>query len=455
MKKIQFLFSRQWLDAPVGITPLVTLRVVLGAMLLFSTLRFMVLGWVADHYIYPKFHFTYYGFEWVSELPPSGMYAVHILLAISSLCVILGCLYRIAAVLQFVLFTYTELVDLTYYLNHYYFVSIATGLLILVPANRAFSLDAWQKPEIKSIQTPRWSILIFQVQLAIIYFYAGLWKINYDWLVLALPLKIWIPANDQLPLIGRLFQTDWIPYLFSWFGMLYDVTIVFWLSWQRTRLWAYGTVILFHTLTGLMFQIGVFPLVMIGATLIFFSEEWHTRLWNRLWKMIRSRRLVARPRPLEIMPVQTVTHRLIFAALALHFTFQLLFPWRYLLYPGNIFWTEEGYRFCWRVMLMEKAGTATFFVKDEKTGREGEVLNGEFLNPHQEKQMAMQPDMILQYAHFLKKHYQRQGLQNPSVRAEIYVTLNARPSRLLFDPALDLSNIEDGWKTKTWIWSDK
>ena len=32
---------------------------------------------------------------------------------------------------------------------------------------------------------------------------------------------------------------------------------------------------------------------------------------------------------------------------------QLAFPFRYLLYPGNIFWTEEGYRFSWRVMLME------------------------------------------------------------------------------------------------------
>ena len=69
--------------------------------------------------------------------------------------------------------------------------------------------------------------------------------------------------------------------------------------------------------------------------------------------------------------------------------------------------------------------------------------------------MAIQPDMILQYAHFLKKHYERQGLQNPSVRAEVYVTLNARPSRLLFDPTIDLSKTEDSWKRKTWIWSDK
>ena len=102
-------------------------------------------------------------------------------------------------------------------------------------------------------------------------------------------------------------------------------------------------------------------------------------------------------------------------------------------------------------MLMEKAGTATFFIRDSKTGREGEVVNSEFLNPHQEKQMAMQPDMILQFAHFLKKHYEKNGVNAPAVRAEVYVTLNARPSQLLIDPNIDLTKLRDSWSHKTWI----
>ncbi|MFB0907960.1 MAG: HTTM domain-containing protein, partial [Spirosomataceae bacterium] len=98
--------------------------------------------------------------------------------------------------------------------------------------------------------------------------------------------------------------------------------------------------------------------------------------------------------------------------------FQLIFPWRYVLYPGSLFWTEEGYRFSWRVMLMEKAGTVTFYVKGAETNREGIVNNLEFLNTHQEKQMAMQPDMILQFAHFLGEYYEKQGVKNPQVRVE-------------------------------------
>jgi hypothetical protein len=435
---------KNWLEKPVSIAPLVTLRVVVGAMLLFSTVRFMALGWVDDHYVCPQFHFKYFGFEWVEPLPAWGMYAVHILLAMSSLAVMLGWRYRWAALAQFVLFTYTELIDLTYYLNHYYFVSIVCGLLVLVPANRAYSFDAWKNPALQLRQVPRWTVFIFQLQLGIVYVYAGIWKINADWLLHALPLKIWVPANDQLPFIGWMFRHELTPWLFSWAGMLYDVSIVFWLSWAPSRLWAYLTVIFFHAITGLMFQIGVFPLVMIGATLIFFSEKWHENLWNKIFP-------AAKNQPGTSRPIPTAKHQLTMAALYLFFFFQILFPWRYLLYAGNVFWTEEGYRFSWRVMLMEKAGTATFFVKDSKTGREGEVVNSDFLNPHQEKQMAMQPDMILQFAHFLQKHYEKQGLVEPSVRAEVYVTLNARPSRLLIDPNVDLTKIRDGWEGKNWV----
>jgi hypothetical protein len=435
---------RSWLTQPVGIAPLATLRVVLGAMLVFSTVRFMALGWVDDHYLCPDFHFKYYGFEWVEPLPGWAMYGVHGLLIISSLCVMLGLYYRLAAVMQFLLFTYTELIDLTYYLNHYYFVSLICLLLILVPANRAHSLDVWRQPGLWLGKVPRWTIFIFQLQLGIVYFYAGLWKINYDWLINALPLRIWVPANYQIPLIGWLFEQAYTPWLFAWIGMLYDVSIVFWLAWARTRVWAYLTVIIFHTLTGLMFQIGVFPLVMIGATLVFFSEKWHVKLWTiGRWTLDRPSTNI------QLSNIQKSNVQTSF--IVLFFAFQLLFPWRYLLYPGNIFWTEEGYRFCFRVMLMEKAGTATFFVRDARTGREGEVVNSDFLNAHQEKQMAMQPDMILQFAHFLKQHYEKQGLSDPSVRAEVYVTLNGRPSQLLINPQVDLTKIRDGWSHKTWI----
>ncbi|MBV6654140.1 MAG: HTTM domain-containing protein, partial [Mameliella sp.] len=439
-----------WLNELVSIAPLVSFRLVFGAVMLYSTLRFWSLGWIADHFIDTQITFKYFGFEWVQLLPPEWMYLLHGLMILSALGITIGLFYRISATLFFLSFTYIELIDLTYYLNHYYFVSLISFLLIWVPANGRFAVDTLLFPKVRRQSVPRWSIGIFKLQIAIVYIYAGLAKINADWLLHGLPLRIWVPSNDKLPLIGFLFNWKITPYLFSWIGMLYDATIVFWLSWKRTRLPAYIAVVLFHWLTGLMFQIGVFPIVMIGATWIYFSPSFHERFIGFLEKLF-SRIGVAKVTISEVNAVLPKAGVALSTLLILFFSFQLLFPWRYLLYPGNVFWTEEGYRFSWRVMLMEKAGTATFYVTDRETGRRGVVDNAEFLKPHQEKQMAMQPDMILQYAHFLADHYAKIGVHDPIVEVEAYVTLNARPSRLLIDPKIDLTTIEDNWKPKEWI----
>src|SRR5690606_9919756 len=118
----------------------------------------------------------------------------------------------------FVLFTYVELIDKTYYLNHYYFISIVGFLLIWLPANRAVSLDARLNPVLASWQVPAWTVNILKLQLGIVYFYAGLAKINPDWLLEALPLKIWLPARAHLPVIGEWFSQLWVAYAFSWAG---------------------------------------------------------------------------------------------------------------------------------------------------------------------------------------------------------------------------------------------
>ena len=437
------LQTPHYLKQPVAVAPLVTVRVVYGLLMLVSTLRFMYRGWVADHYLDPVFHFSYPGFEWVKALDPAGMYLVHGLMILAALGVTLGLWYRGSAALLWLLFTYTELIDLTYYLNHYYFVSLFGLLMVVVPAGRAGSLDV-QLGRVKPLaEVPRWTIGILRFQLAMVYLYAGLFKIHSDWLLEALPLRIWLPAHSDLPLLGPWLAQPLTAYLFSWAGMLYDVTIVFWLLWDRSRPWAYLAVIAFHLMTGLLFQIGVFPLVMIGLTLVFFPAETHRRWHHRLGRWF----------PMSPVPPATPPGLPAWgtALLAVYVAFQLLFPWRFVLYGGQLFWDETGYRFGWRVMLVEKAGTATFFVQDPQSGREGVVDNREFLNAHQEKQMAFQPDMIRQFAHFLAEYYQEPGGPRPQVRAEVWVTWNGRPSRLLIDPAVDLAAQPDFWRKPAWV----
>ena len=133
------------------------------------------------------------------------------------------------------------------------------------------------------------------------------------------------------------------------------------------------------------------------------------------------------------------------------FAFQFLFPLRHYFYSGDVLWTEEGYRFSWRVMLMEKAGYIVFHIYDPETGKIEQANNYTYLTKTQEKQMSTQPDMILQFAHFLKEKYQEKGFINPYITAESYVTLNGRRSKPFINSTINLAKIKEGWKHKYWV----
>lgn len=379
------------------------------------------------------------------------MYVPFILMIASSIAIMLGLFYRWATVIFFVCFTYVELLDKSNYLNHYYFVSLMSFLMIWVPANARFSLDAKLFPSIARRTMRQWHSGILKFQLAMVYIFAGIAKINSDWLFEAQPLKTWLQAHHNIPLVGEYLQQDWLAYAFSWAGCIYDLFIVFFLLSARFRPFAYFFVVFFHFVTWYLFPIGVFPWVMIFSTLIFFSDQFHEKVlgWFSSEKIQRKKlKPLLKPR------------RFTRTALLIYIAIQLIVPMRFLLYKGDLFWNEEGFRFSWRVMLMHKEGHATFYLVDKKTGRESEIQNGDFLTRTQEDQMATQPDMILQYAHMLKEHYDGQVLTygdykfpivDPEIHAEIYVSLNGRPSQLFVDKKHDLTELPYNLYHRDWI----
>jgi hypothetical protein len=486
------------------IAPLVLFRVLFGVMMLLSLVRFWVNGWIETLYLQPKFFFSYDGFSWVKPLG-EWTYLIFILAGIASICVAIGFKYRLAIITFFLSFTYIELMDKTTYLNHYYFTSSLAFLLIFLPANRIFSVDSWLKsnfasnwslwrkhqlvpffsfkrlrlnPNNNKTQIFQWQIDSVKLLLGIVYFYAGLAKINSDWLFEAMPLGIWLTTKTDFPILGQFMNKRWLHFAFSWSGMVYDLTVPFLLLFSATRIWAYFAVIAFHLLTGWLFPIGMFPYIMIVSTLIFFPAKFHRKVidycrfgFSRIKKKSKIKLNSWRKRPLvpSLPKVQASTlelptkekttinfqkkiaFRFSSLIIALFFLFQLTFPFRYLAYPDELFWTEEGFRFSWRVMLMEKAGYAQFKVVDSETGNWFYVDNSEFLTPFQEKQMSFQPDFILEFAHHLQKHYQNHNIQNPQVYVESYVALNGRSSKPYIDPKANLAEVKNTFAHKYWI----
>lgn len=444
-----------WLDKPyftqqTKAAPLAVFRVFFGLMMLISIIRFWLNGWVDKLYIEPTFFFSYYGFEWIKPIG-DYTYLLFLICGLSALFVALGFRYKLAIITFFLSFTYIELMDKTTYLNHYYFISILSFLMIFLPAGSYFSVGARKKSQ---MYVPRWTVDSIKLLIGIVYFYAGLAKLNSDWLINAMPLKIWLPGRYDLPFLGDLLQQSWAIYLFSWGGTIYDLTIPFLLLWKKTRTPAFVMVVIFHVLTRVLFPIGMFPYIMIVSALIFFDPQVHERIIS----IIRTTFQIRTSPPLErfddsrargmSVPISTPKWKL--TLITIFFAIQLLLPWRYLLYPGELFWTEEGFRFSWRVMLMEKAGYANFKVVNKSNGESFYIQNDDFLTSFQEKQMSFQPDFILEYAHYLKDHYAMQG-KEIAVYVESYVALNGRRSQPYIDSTIDLTNQRESFKHKTWI----
>ncbi|CAZ97005.1 HTTM domain-containing protein [Zobellia galactanivorans] len=442
-------FISKHITAPIEAAPLAVFRILFGVMMLLSIVRFWSYGWIEKLYIQPKLFFSYYGFEWVKPLG-AYTYLIFIICGLSAIFVALGYRYRMAIIMFFLSFTYIELMDKTTYLNHYYFISLVGFLMIFLPANAYFSLDAKLNPKKAFQKIPAWTVNGIKLMLGIVYFYAGLAKLNSDWLFKAMPLKIWLPSKFDTPLLGQFLHEEWVQYAFSWFGASYDLAIPFLLLYKKTRPFAFLMVVVFHVTTRVLFPIGMFPYVMIVSTLIFFDSSFHHKLLSYVSGLFRIHKNRFDNGQVLVFASNVKTNSKL-VLMAVFFVVQLLMPWRYLAYPGELFWTEEGYRFSWRVMLMEKSGYAQFKVVSKDSGRWFYVDNSDFLTPFQEKQMSFQPDFILEYARYLKRHFEKDGHKNVQIFVDCRVALNGRLSTTYIDPKVDLAQERESFEHKSWI----
>ena len=430
---------------PVCAASAAAFRALFGLLGFAAVCRITAKGWIGELYMEPAHHFTYSGFWWVQPWPAWGMYAHFALLALASLGVALGYRYRVSIVAFFALFTYAELIDKTNYLNHYYWVSLTSLLMAFLPLHRYWSLDAWRNPSLRSETVPAWVTWALMAQVGVVYVFGGIAKLNPDWLFQAQPLRIWLYNSGDLALIGPMLKQSWTAYAMSWAGAAFDLTIVGWLLWRRSRPYAYAVLAAFHVMTWLLFPIGMFPWIMMAGALIFFSPDWPHRLRAALLRRPFALRSPAPPPAAG----PSWPSRAVLVALALFAAAQVALPLRHWAYPGNVRWNEDGYRFAWRVMLTEKAGHVRFRVTDAATGERWLERPESYLTPLQAERMAYQPDMILATARIVAESWRGRG-RDVQVRADAFVSVNGRRAAWLVDADVDLASVEPGLGPSWW-----
>ncbi len=429
---------RARLQRPTDAASLAVFRIMFGGLLLVSALRSLYQGTVSRSFLGPTHFFKYWGFEWVKPWPGSWMYWHFAFMALCALGIMLGYRYR-ASVIGFGLaFAYAHLIDKTNYLNHYYLVACVCALMACLPLGQLWSIDAWRSARSGAHDVPSWVLWLLRAQFAVVYFFGGVAKLNADWLLRAEPLSTWLGRRADLPVLGPILSQPATAYVMSWAGAALDLPIVPLLCGRRTRPFAYAALVVFHLLTARLFSIGMFPYFMLCGAQLFFEPSWPRALPARLGAPPRASTAPGLLRPVPSWAIAFVV-------------LQVLLPLRHWLYPGELCWTEQGFRFSWNVMLMEKNGSVDFRVVEPATGRVFHASPAQYFTPFQTAMMAPQPDMVLEAAHIVAADFRARGVVRPAVYADAFAALDGRPMQRLVDPHVDLARETDGLFNKPWI----
>lgn len=397
--------------------------------------RFFTHGWITADYRAARVFLPYWGLSFIRPLPGAGMFWLYGVLIAAALLIALGLFYRAAAVVFALTFSWAHLCDRANYLNHYYLVSLVALLLVFLPLDRQLSLRVWLRPADRRSQVRGWALYLLRFQFGIVWIFGGIAKLGSDWLLRGEPLRIWLAADSDLPILRHFVGWHGLPLLFSWGGLLFDLSIVPLLSWRRTRKLAFAMAVVFHGLTAQLFPIGMFPWIMLTGATLFFAPSWPRRWLGPL-------------RDDGVAGVVLGSAQR--AIVAVYAVIQLLVPLRHFVYPGNTLWTEEGFRFSWRVMLIEKSGECEFTVVDG-ANRATIVSPRQYLTPFQARMTGTQPDMILALAHVIADDFARRGRGPVRVYADAQVSWNGRKRAPMIDPHVDLAAESDGFDAKRWI----
>lgn len=352
-----------------------------------------------------------------------------------------GLFYRVSAALLCAALTYVFLLDKAQYLNHLYLLCLLGLLLAVAPAHRALSLDLLRArraapSSAPAETTPRYYLFALKVQIAIVYFYGGVAKLNGDWLR-GQPLTMWLADRADAPLVGPLLATPAAGLALSYAGLLIDLSMGFLLFSRRTFPLGAAIAVAFNLSNAFLFKIGIFPYAMIASLALFGDPSWPRRRLPFLFRAA-DRAAGGVPAPSPAAPRRRA---LPLALLHGYLLFHLAVPLRHWAYPGDVAWNEAGHRFSWRMKLRDKnVSELDIHVLDPRTGVRESLDLGEWLTDRQLGEMCTRPDMLVDFARHVADRWQEDFGVRPIVTAKVVASLNGGPFRDLVDPTLDLAS---------------
>ena len=446
---------------PVCGQSLAVFRIAFGLLMLNDVVFLLRGDWLARFYVEREILFPYFGLE-VPPLPAPWLQLLWAALGICCVLVALGAFYRPSIWAFNAIFIYFFLLDQVLYLNHFYMIALFGLLLGCTDAHRCWSLDRRLGRIGGPRKVPRWNLLVLQFQIEAVLIFAGLVKIEIDWLR-GEPLRTWMLERTWSP-FSELFAVHWITLAAPLLVILLHVLGAPLLLWSRTRLPVFFIYCAFHACNAHLFNIGVFPWITIAATTILFAPDWPSVLIRRFEALVQRMPPALRPAPLRTVPpawairlwrfitrppsrdVETQAafrplHPAVLGALVLYAAVQLWLPVRDSVFEGYVGWTEQGQKFSWRMMLYSQAADGRFLVVTPD-GTARVVDHRAHLDPLQAYMVFTKPEALLHYAHWLKGRYADHGVGEVRIYADVGKSVNGGPLRRFVDPGTDLAAVD-------------
>ncbi|MFZ5479220.1 MAG: HTTM domain-containing protein [Myxococcota bacterium] len=233
-------------------------------------------------------------------------------------------------------------------------------------------------------------------------------------------------SGSHNPVVGPLLARDTTAWVMSYGGLAFDLLVGPALCWRRSRPFAMVAAFGFHCTNAFLFEIGIFPWLMMASTLLFLPPS-----WPRAVGLLPAAAGTTAPLPARGARGACDGARRVAGAARGAAPSALALPRRCRLDRG-------GHYFSWRTKLRGKEGRARFRVVDADTDEIREVFPKRTLPKRIARELPENPDMVLQYAHELAAQAAAEG-RRVQVFADVFVSLNGRPERRLVDPDVDLA----------------
>ena len=409
-------------------SPLIVFRILFGFLIACESFGAILTGWVKRVLTDPQFTFSFIGFEWLQPLPGFGMYFYFVLMGFFGLAIMLGYRYRIAITSYTILWAGVYFMQKSSYNNHYYLLLLISFLLIFLPANRYASLDVKQNRVSEEKTMPYWISLLFIIQVGIVYVFASLAKFYPDWLDGTFTKNL-LSGTTSRPFFLELFSQKWFYLFIAYAGILFDLLIVPFLLFKKTRTLALIASVIFHIFNSITLQIGIFPFFALTFALFFYEPETIRRLFLRKKPKLED----------ENLSQNLYGKRIVYFLMIPYLIIQIALPLRHHFIEGDVLWTEEGHRLSWRMMLRERNGYITIQIKDLKTGSVSIYNYRKNLTNKQAQNLATKPDFIWQYCQRIKEEYKGKHI---AIYIDCKNSINRKEYKSLIDPNYDMAKAE-------------